>query len=73
MLGAGVSFEFVEAYGAARVHILDALADSFEHSGVLGNLAKLLVGGGILDNQLGLAVDGEDDRLAGPLQLLNKF
>ena len=43
MLGAGVFLEFVEADGAARVHVLDALADAFEHPGIFGHLAKLLV------------------------------
>ena len=64
VLGADVFLEFIEADGAAGVHVVDALANAFEHFGFLGDLAKLLVGGGVLDDQLGLAVDGEDDRLA---------
>jgi len=40
MLGAGVFLEFVEADRAARVHVLDALSDAFEHAGVLGYLAN---------------------------------
>ena len=73
MLGAGVLLEFVEADGAARVHVREALADALEHPGLLGRLAEPLVGGGVLDDQLGLAVDGQDDRLAGLLHLINEF
>ena len=50
MLGAGVLLKFVEADGAACVHILNALANAVEHAGFFGNLAKLLVGGGALDD-----------------------
>jgi hypothetical protein len=73
MLGAGVLFKLVKANSAAGVHVLDALADTLEHAGLLGDLAKPLVRSGILDDQLGLAVDGQDDRLAGFLSLANEF
>ena len=52
VLGAGVFLEFVEADGAARVHVLNALTDAFEHPGFCGHLAKLLVGGDVLNDQL---------------------
>ncbi len=48
MLGAGALLEFVKAERAARVHILDTAPDAFEHAGFFGDLAKLLVGAGIL-------------------------
>jgi hypothetical protein len=73
MLGVGVLLKFVEADGSARVHVLNALADAVEHAGCFDDLVKLMVGSSILDDYLGLAVDGEDDRVAGLLQLLNKF
>jgi hypothetical protein len=60
VLGTGVFLEFVEADGAARLHVGDALADALKYPGLLGYLAKLLIGGGVLNDQFGLAVDGED-------------
>jgi hypothetical protein len=54
VLGAGASLEFAEAACAIRVHVLDALQDP----GFFGHLAKFLIDGGLLNDQLGLAVDG---------------
>jgi hypothetical protein len=69
VLGAGVFLEFIEAYGAACVHVRDALADAIEHPGLLGWLAKLLIGGGVLHDQLGFAVDDEDNGITRLFQL----
>jgi hypothetical protein len=49
------------------------LPDAFERAGFFGDLAKFLVRGSVLDDQLGLSVDGQDDGLAGFFQLVNKF
>jgi hypothetical protein len=55
MLCAGMFLEFVEDDGPTRVHVLDSLANAFEHPGLFGRLTELLVGGGVLDDQRGLA------------------
>ncbi len=65
--------ELIKADGPAGIHILNSLPDAFEHAGFFGDLAKFLVRGSVLDDQLGLAVDGQDDGLAGFFQLVNKF
>ena len=41
VVGAGVILEFIEAYGTAGVHVLDALANAFEYPGLLGHLVKI--------------------------------
>src|SRR4051812_1132971 len=73
VLGAGVLLEFAEADGAACVHVLNASADAFEYPGFFGRLEKLLLGGGVLYDRFGLAVDGEDDRRSRLLQMINEF
>ncbi|MGO9916247.1 MAG: hypothetical protein ACLQIB_16305 [Isosphaeraceae bacterium] len=67
MLGTSVFLEFIKADSAACVHILNSPSDALEHTRVFGDLAKLLVGGSVLNNQFGLAVDSEDKRLTGLL------
>jgi hypothetical protein len=67
-----VFLELVQGDGAARLHVLQSLADAFEYLGLLRHLAELLVGGRILDDQLGLTVDGQNDRLSGLLQMPNE-
>ena len=73
VLGAAVCLEVVEAHGAACIHVFNALADTFQHPGLLGDLTELLVSNGILDDELGLTVDGQDDGFAGLFQLINKI
>jgi hypothetical protein len=73
MLCSCVFFEFVQAEGTARVHFLNASLDAFEYAGVFSNLPKLLIGGSVLDDQFGLAIDGKDHWLARLLYLINKF
>jgi hypothetical protein len=41
MLVAGVFLEFIQADGAARLHVLNGPADAIEHLRFLSNLAKL--------------------------------
>jgi hypothetical protein len=83
VLGTGICLELFEADGASRVHVPNATPDAFEHPCFLGDLSKLLVGDGVLDDQLGLAVDVENKGFTrlfhrhqtkpGPLALLVDF
>jgi hypothetical protein len=48
--------EFLEASCPPSFHGLNALADAFEHTRFFGHLAKLLISGCVLNDQLGLTV-----------------
>src|SRR6185312_5374919 len=55
--------------GAAICDIVQPLADGFVLVGEGGEIEQMLVGGGVLEDGAGLAVDGEDDGAAGTLEL----
>jgi hypothetical protein len=57
----------------STVELFEALADAFTGIGFGGEIKQALVGGGILKNSFGLAVDGEDNGALRLLELLNKL
>jgi hypothetical protein len=54
-------------------HVFEALADGFFFIAKGGEVEEALVGGGVLDDSFGFAVDGEDDGSAGLLKALHHF
>src|SRR5260370_5776212 len=57
----------------ALAKLFQSLADAFAGVGFGGEVEEALVGGGVLDDGFGLAVDGEDDGAAGLLKALHHF
>ena len=65
--------EFLESlfcgHAFAPFHRRQAFADADDRLGLVDQLHKILIGFGILDHHLRLAVDGQHHGPAGPLEL----
>ena len=57
----------------ASVKLFQSLADAFVGVGLGGDVEEALVGGGVLDDGFGFAVDGEDDGALGSFEALHHF
>jgi len=64
-LGCGTAFSSLEFF--------ESLTDALLDVGEGGEIEEALVGGGILEDGFGFAVDGEDDGALGGFELLEEF
>jgi hypothetical protein len=65
--------KFAGGTSASCCDIFETLADAFVDVGCGGEVEEALVGGGVLDNGFGFAVDSEDDGAAGLFEALHHF
>src|SRR5882724_6368511 len=65
--------DLVHRASPACVQVFETLTDAFLRASLGGEVEEALVGGGVLDDSFGFAVDGEDDGAAGLFEALHHF